>query len=778
MPSVGLRRTTRVCRMVKSSEARVLRSGRRLWPDSGEMKSKRPNNDGDEYYHSMKKIPKSEVNKAAAEVNGKPKRLGHEENPKKQSRKMKAEAINEGDRVDRMFGIVYTRKRKRNGVQKSQLSRNSEQKKFGKRFNRSQVSKRKKTYQDVEESSIVSFVVGNGDCYGWFSSFLFLVLGYVKRAEVRLSELAAFLMSRPISGVYSSNGVNLSWGPPANRIGTAIRTGICKFSGAREFIPLFYVDFSAVPRCFIYMHHSTLLRSKRMQLVPVNSDEIMSDSEEDEPCVTFVVDVSKSTSGSNVVKVDNLGSKVVLHPSVGASKLTGRNAQYRNGLSSRSIQKRRSSLRRRRARNPSLVSIHKANGALMSDLISSRRNGIPFSSVVSKNKLRRSVRNSSENLSDGSSSISDLMQNIDSSQCSANILVIESDRCYREEGAIVNLELSPSREWLLVVKKDRSIKYAHKADKFLRPSSCNRYTHAIIWTGDDNWKLEFANRQDWVIFKDLYKECSERNLPASTVKVIPVPGVCEVLGYEDRGSLPFHRPDLYISLDGDEVSRALAKRTANYDIDSEDEEWLKKFNCEFFSGNGHCEHLSEDCFELMVDAFEKAYFCSPDDYSNENVAAHLCLDLASGEVVYAVHAYWLRKRKQRRSALLRVFQGHQVKRAPLFPKPFLRKRRSFKRQASNARGKQPSLLQALAAEHDALAEQNAMVKVEEARVSATRSVESAILKRQRAQLLMQNADMATYKAMMALRIAEAARFTESSEVQLLNFLIDDVSVLS
>ena len=84
------------------------------------------------------------------------------------------------------------------------------------------------------------------------------------------------------------------------------------------------------------------------------------------------------------------------------------------------------------------------------------------------------------------------------------------------------------------------------------------------------------------------------------------------------------------------------------------------------------------------------------------------------------------------------------------------------------------------AEHDTLAEaeQNAMVKVEEARVSATRSVESAILKRQRAQLLMQNADMSIYKAMVALRIAEAARFTESSEVQLLNFLIDDVSVLS
>ncbi|XVF23380.1 hypothetical protein REPUB_Repub13aG0033500 [Reevesia pubescens] len=778
MPSVGMRRTTRVFGMVKSSElARVLRSGRRLRPDSLEVKPKRPNNEGDEYYHSMKKTPKSEVHKAAAEVNGRPKRLGHEENPKKQCRKIKAEAINNGGIVDKLFGIVYTRKRKRNGVQERQLSENTEQKKFGKRFNRRQVSsKKRKTNKEVEESRTLAFVVGSGNCYGWFPSFLCLVLGYVRRAEVRLSDLVAFFMSQPISGVYSSNDVNFLWGPPANR------TGICKYSGARDFIPLFSVDFSAVPHCFMYMHHSRHLRLKRMQLVPVNSDEIMSDRDsnsEEEPCITSVVDVSKSMTGSNLVDIDNLGSKVVLHPSVRASKLAGRNAQYRNGLSSRSIQKRRSSMRRRRARNHSLVGLQKANGALMSDLISSRRNGIPFSSVVSKNKLGSSVRNTfTEILSDVSSSISKLMQNVDSLKCSANILVTEPDRCYRDEGAIVTLELSASREWLLIVKKDRSTKYAIKADKFMRPSSCNRFTHAIIWTGDDNWKLEFPNRQDWVIFNDLYKECSERDVRSPSVKVIPVPGVCEVSGYEDRCNVPFHRPNSYISLDGDEVSRALAKRTVNYDMDSEDEEWLKKFNNEFFSGNGHCEHLSQDCFELMVDAFEKAYFCSPDDYSNEN-AAHLCPDLCSRGVVEAVNAYWLRKRKPRRSALLRVFQGHQVKKAPLVPKPFLRKRRSFKHQASHGRGKQPSLLQALAAEqHDALAEQNVMIKVEEVRVSATRSIESAILKRQLAQLLMQNADMATYKAIMALRIAGAAGFTESSEGAIAHLLIDEMSVPS
>lgn len=465
---------------MKSSEARVLRSGRQLRPDSGDVKPKRRSNDGVEFNNSVKKNPKNEVNKsAAADLNGKPKRLGHEETPKKRAKKMKAEAVNSGTTVDKMFGIVYTRKRKRNGVQKCLLSENSE---------------------------------------------------------------------------------------------------------------------------------------------------------------------SKTTIKSTALEIDKVSCKIVSSPGFKASKLTVRS----------SIQKRRSSLRRMRARNTF------SNGALMSDLISSRRNGIPFSSVVSKNKLRSSTRNgSASSLSDMSSSVSDLMPKVesDSSQCSANVLIIEPDKCYRE-GAVVSLELSPSKEWLLVIKTKRSNKYSLKADKFMRPSSVNRFTRAVIWPGDDNWKLEFLNRQDWVVFKDLYKECCDRNVPASACRVIPVPGVREVSGYAGKPSVQFRRPDSYISIDGDEVSRALAKRIANYDMDLEDEEWLKKFNYEFFHGNGHLQHLSQDCFELMVDAFEKAYFCSPDDHSNDISAAadHLCVDLGIKGVVEAVHAYWLKKKEQRRSPLLRVFQ--------------------------------------------------------------------------------------------------------------------------
>ncbi|GKU91582.1 hypothetical protein SLEP1_g5438 [Rubroshorea leprosula] len=238
-----------------------------------------------------------------------------------------------------------------------------------------------------------------------------------------------------------------------------------------------------------------------------------------------------------------------------------------------------------------------------------------------------------------------------------------------------------------------------------------------------------------------------RYLPAPIVKVIPVPGVRQVQAFEGVDGLPFQRPYSYICIKADQVSRAMAKRMANYDMDSEDEEWLKKFNNGFFAGSDLLEQLSEDSFELMIDAFEKAYYWSPVDYSNEEAAAKLCLDMGRREVVEAVYGYWLKKRKQRRSALLRVFQKRK---SPLVPK---RRRRSFR---CHGRGRQPSVLQAVAVKEDEVEEQNALQQVEQTRVSANRSMESAVEKRRRVQLLMENANMATYKAMVALRIAEAA----------------------
>lgn len=77
---------------------------------------------------------------------------------------------------------------------------------------------------------------------------------------------------------------------------------------------------------------------------------------------------------------------------------------------------------------------------------------------------------------------------------------------------------------------------------------------------------------------------------------------------------------------------------------------------------------------------------------------------------------------------------------------------------------------AIAAEQDALEEKNAMLRIEEAKASADKSMELAILKRKRAQVLMENADLATYKATMLIRIAEAAQVAESTNVSAEYFL--------
>lgn len=60
-------------------------------------------------------------------------------------------------------------------------------------------------------------------------------------------------------------------------------------------------------------------------------------------------------------------------------------------------------------------------------------------------------------------------------------------------------------------------------------------------------------------------------------------------------------------------------------------------------------------------------------------------------------------------------------------------------------------------------DQNAMQKYEESKAAVEKCIENAVNKRQRAQLLLENADLAVYKAMSALRIAEAIETSDSPE---------------
>lgn len=86
-------------------------------------------------------------------------------------------------------------------------------------------------------------------------------------------------------------------------------------------------------------------------------------------------------------------------------------------------------------------------------------------------------------------------------------------------------------------------------------------------------------------------------------------------------------------------------------MDSEDEEWLNKFN-----NNKFQEHVCEDNFELIIDALEKAYYYNRDDCYDEKSVANWCQNLVSKEAIKAIHSYWMRKRKQKCTSLLRVFK--------------------------------------------------------------------------------------------------------------------------
>lgn len=780
--------------------ARVLRSGRRLWTESGEGKLKK-GNDGDEWF---KLIDNSGGGVRNYKGNG-----WHEFGSKQQVAEMDTDGVKSVPKLsktvprikidpvagDRKFGNVYTRKRKRSDAKNPNFlggkegRRGLEDKMFGIHFVRRKRSKKTSIVRAGSHDmgavfvrkyvshSVMLAVAVQSSCATTlrFTTFLNSILGYMKRATVKLKELSAFLLSKSITDVFSSHGIHFSRGPTHLN-----SSGICKIFGARQFSPSFAVDFSALPLCFMYMHSSMLLRLERQLFLHM----------------TFLMGLD--TDSKTMIESDDISSES--EPSdrqlvawgdedpCKRSMLNG-NLQYRNGLNSGSIRRKRSSRRSRNVGNLSCLYVNRSNnGALVSNLFGIMNDAIGFSSPVSNHKCRRSVSSCSVgNLKEVKSTWTISGEDIESTCCSGNILVVESDKCFhREEGASIMLE-SCSNQWFIVVKKNGWTRYSHKAQTVMRPCphGTNGYyrdmaTQSMIWTEDNDWKLEFPNKRDWLIFKELHKECCERNVTATTVKNIPVPEIREVSDYGDSNSVPFMRPDSYIHLKGDEVSRALARRTSNYDMDGEDQEWLNRLNNEISWENDVDGPVSEEKFELMVDAFEKAFYCNPDDYSNEKAVADLSPYLSSREVVEAVYSYWMRKRKQKRSALIRVFQMN-VRKGQSNTESVLRKKRSFKRGKAgqsgrfkqNGRGKHRGILQAIAAEQDAVEEQNAMLKVEEAKACAKKSVEVADKKRKIAQLVMQNADLATYKATMALNIAQAARVAESADAAVASFFLSD-----
>ncbi|KAM7263800.1 hypothetical protein ACFE04_001483 [Oxalis oulophora] len=679
----AMRRTTRVFGMVKSYEgARVLRSGRCLWPEeANEMYEfiEEPNIKNNKENHHNQVNNKKTSNSSRSSRNSVSvveefktfkrkagKRKPRENEPKVTDSKpvkpnmsqdepksaAKRKTCKDDEVKRKRFGKVYVRRAKRAKVERSELDGGVK----SIVLNSSQLCGKDRV-----------FGVGiDSKGFSRFSWILYSVLRYMRRKSLELDELAGFLLSQPISGAYALLGLQFLWDP-------CPRTGLCKFYGVWQYMPLFSLDFSAAPHCFMYMHHSVLLRLEFQQLDFVNKltteltaeIEVDDDIQMSEPSETFLAGhlIVLALSAPNVDSVD----KPCLRPCVKSSRPTTLSSLFKNGVNSRTIRKRRTPLKNRRSRNPSVVP----------NLFSSSRNGVSSPSTVSNYKLRSSVqRSSSSNLKKVRSSVARLTKpNKISSGCDANIL--------------------------------------------------------------------------------------DHNLQTSILSTIPVPVVRVVSGFDDAINVPFHRPlEYYISTKGDdEVSRALEKKMANYDADSQDEEWLKKVNNDFLTGH---ECVSVERFELLIDLFEKAFYRNPESFSDGKAAANIASEFGKREMVEAVYGYWVRKRTQKQSALVKVFQIH--KKPSLLPRHPPRKKRSsnHKRQASQCgRSKhQPSFSRA---EVVPAIDQNALLKVEEAKAAAEKAIKEAILKRQRAQALLESANLATYKATMSLRIAEFARVLGSTD---------------
>ncbi|XP_043701139.1 uncharacterized protein LOC122651705 [Telopea speciosissima] len=813
MPSVGMRLSTRVFvpkSVVKDADgARVLRSGRRLWSKSADGKPGKGSEadvwlrlldhsgDADDVLYCKENGWHNVVAGKRVAL----KLLDREMAPKS----MRHGASSTDESVDKMYGTVYRRKRQRLGSNQSFVSslpsdgrgRVSEDRMYGIPFVRKQRGKRPAAssttalsgemgvVEDVKEHQALPCNLGflqqdvlNGffrqamvfmvtkptfSSTSRFACLLNSILSYMMRTRVQLSELTEFLSAKPIAQAFSVNGIHLLHDHPCSITlkNDVLASGICKIFEASGFTPLFSLDFLSVPRVFMYLHSSRHLGSiylpnvlLRYLMDVYTKARRFSNSQSFLSCIPSKIDLSGSnimTFGNTYIgkeKVDFIGR---------APKSAGCSGSY--GVNPHSIQKK-SRLGYKRGVNLSIAELQSSCNVVGADLLSSMDDCTSSSLHVSNRKHQRCMSDGlGENMKDLKSTLVELRQNMDSLCCSANLLVIEPDKCYREEGAEVSLELSTSNVWLIAVRRQGSLRCCVKAQNVMRPSTSNRFTHAMIWAGVNGWKLEFTDRREWLIFKELHKECYDRRMQTPSVRILPVPVVHEVPGNGDSKCIAFVRPERYITMKEDEVARALMRTTANYDIQSDDEEFLNNFNDEFYCGdNVGSEHISAYNFEKIIDMFEKTAYCRPDDIADEIKAVNLCLNLGRKEVLVAIYNHWVKKRKQRRSALIRVFQCHPPRRAQLIQKPFLRKKRSFKRTGSQyGRGKQPRFLQAMAEEHDIMAARH---RVEEAKSSARRSLEVALLKRQRAQTLMENADLATYKATIALRLAEAIQRSE------------------
>ncbi|CAA7025455.1 unnamed protein product [Microthlaspi erraticum] len=284
---------------------------------------------------------------------------------------------------------------------------------------------------------------------------------------------------------------------------------------------------------------------------------------------------------------------------------------------------------------------------------------LPSGGSDSKNKgslhkglPNKRIRRSAADVSKG------LQKDLESSFCDANVLVTLGDRGWREYGAQVVLEPFDNNEWKLSVKISGTTKYSHRAHQFLQPGSTNRFTHAMMWKGGKDWTLEFPDRGQWSLFKEMHEECYDRNTRAALVRNIPIPGIrlIEKDNFDETETEFIRSSSKYFRQTETDVEMALDPSRVMYDMDSDDEQYLLRLR-ECSDAENSCSwEMTEDMFEKAMDMFEKASYVKQRDHFTIIEIQELTAGVGSLTAMEKIYEHWRTKRQSKGMPLIRHLQ--------------------------------------------------------------------------------------------------------------------------
>lgn len=241
--------------------------------------------------------------------------------------------------------------------------------------------------------------------------------------------------------------------------------------------------------------------------------------------------------------------------------------------------------------------------------------------------------------------------------CVANVLVTVGDRGWREYDTQITIDTDGQSDRRICVRLAEGTKYAHKVCQVLQPGATNRYTHAMLWKGGPEWYLEFPDRSQWLIFKQMHDECYSHNIRAACVKNIPIPGVRLVDGHDDNVVVSFVRPQGYLCHIGPDVKIALDESRVIYDMDSDDEDWISRWKKNQQSKISTVCELTDDMFERVVDKFEKLAHTHNCNELTLDQMKELDMDNVPLDIIELIHDYWHDKRQTKGMPLVRHFQS-------------------------------------------------------------------------------------------------------------------------